>query len=311
MRHVAMLFRSLILKSAGLKPVETFVRRSRLFRPIVSRFIAGDSLDEAMGVALKLSGAGFGVSLDLLGENVATLEEAEAAASAYVEVVERIAAEGLAGKVGISIKLTALGLDQGEGVAEGNYRRLLDAAGSHGIFVRADMEGSEYTERTVAMVRRVHRDYPLTGTVLQSYLRRTDKDLEELIGEGMSLRLVKGAYLEPSSVAYPEKGLVDGKFLEQSKKLLLRGRYPGIATHDAGIIDYLKRFVSARGLRKDGFEWQMLYGIRRDLQHELLEEGFPVRVYVPYGEAWYPYFSRRLAERPANLQFIVGSLLKK
>jgi proline dehydrogenase len=173
------------------------------------------------------------------------------------------------------------------------------------------MEASEYTERTVAMIERVFADFPNTGTVLQSYLYRTDDDLERLLRLGSRIRLVKGAYLEPETVAYRDKATVDDMYVTEAKKLLLRGKYPAIATHDEAIISELKDFIEENKIPRDSFEWQMLFGIRRDLQNDLLEEGFKVRVYLPFGEAWYPYFSRRLAERPANLVFITKSLLKK
>lgn len=306
-----MLFRTLILQASALPFVKRFVRESRLFRPIVRRFIAGETLDDAMSAARSLVDEGFRVSLDLLGENVATLDEAHAATAAYQEVLDRIAASPQREMINISIKLTALGLDQGDHVAESNYRDLLQTATKSGTFVRADMEASEYTARTVEMVESVHRSFPNTGTVLQSYLYRTDNDLERLIAAGIRVRIVKGAYLEPPEVAFPEKSDVDAKYLEQAKKLLLRGHYPAIASQDEGLINRILQFVEARGIEKDRFEFQMLYGIRRDLQHRLLAAGYRVRIYIPYGEAWYPYFSRRLAERPANLLFITRSLLHK
>jgi proline dehydrogenase len=246
-----------------------------------------------------------------LGENVASVDEATKSTDAYIEVIERIAKSAKKDKINISIKLTALGFDQGDEVAEANYRRLLQAALPHGIFVRADMEASEYTERTIAMLERVFPDLPNTGTVLQSYMKRIDSDVDRLIKLGCRVRIVKGAYLEPEDVAFQDKQVVDAKYLEAAKKLLRAGHYPAIATHDESIIDHMKSFAAAEGIPKEAFEWQMLYGIRRDLQDKLRDEGFNVRVYVPYGAQWYPYFSRRLAERPANMFFIAKSLFKK
>lgn len=265
---------------------------------------------EALAVAERLAAEGFGVSLDLLGENVASEEEAQRGLGEYLRLVEAIGASPHRESVNISIKLTALGLDQGDQVAEANYRTLLAAAARHGTFVRADMEASEYTERTIAMVERVYGDFPNTGTVLQSYLKRTDDDLGRLIALGSRIRLVKGAYLEPEEVAFQDKSKVDSQYLNQSKRLILEGNYPAIATHDARIIEELLAFANKEGVEKSKFEWQMLYGIRRDLQARLLAEGFPVRVYVPFGTEWYPYFTRRLAERPANMVFILRSLFR-
>lgn len=306
-----MVFRTLILKSAGLPGVERFVRSSPLFRPMVGRFIAGEGLSESISTAEDLAREGFLVSLDLLGENVDTLEEAEAGTQAYLDLLDGIAKSEYRNEINISIKLTALGLDQSLGLAESNFRRLLERAKGAETFIRADMEGSPYTKQTVELVRKVREDFCNTGTVLQSYLYRTDDDLETLIGDSCRLRIVKGAYLEPESIAYPSKADVDRKYVEHAKKLLVRGRYPAIASHDLAIIEELKRFVVSRGIDKESFEWQMLHGIRRDLQRQLIEEGYNVRIYLPFGEAWYPYFTRRLAERPANVLFILKSLFMK
>ncbi|MBS1721879.1 MAG: proline dehydrogenase family protein [Armatimonadetes bacterium] len=306
-----MLFRSLILKASGLGWVKKLVTRSRLFRPMIKRFIAGETLTDAFQVAEALAGGCMNVSLDLLGENVATEIEAERATAAYIEVVEKIAQSEFKDKINISIKLTMLGLDQGDAVAESNFRRLLTAAKPHGIFVRADMEASAYTERTIAMIERVYGQFPNTGTVLQSYLHRTQEDVERLIRLGCRVRIVKGAYLEPEAVAFQDKEVVDAEYLKAAKRLMEAGNYPAIATHDAGIIQKLKDYAELQKIPKERFEWQFLYGIRRDLQDQLRDEGYNVRIYVPYGAQWYPYFSRRLAERPANMLFIAKSLVRK
>lgn len=306
-----MLFRTLILKSAALPPIEKFVKRSRLFRPIVNRFIAGETLTEAMKTAESLADQGFFVSLDLLGENVATAEEAVLATQNYIDLLNEIGKSRHKAAINISIKLTALGMDQSMELAEQNYRKLLEAALPHSIFIRADMEASLYTQQTIDLVRKMRTEFPNTGTVLQSYLYRTDGDLDLLMSEKCRLRIVKGAYLEPESIAYPSKEVVDRHYVEHAKKLLTRGYYPAIASHDEQIIRQLEEFAKSRGVNPAGFEWQMLFGIRRDLQAKLKEEGFNVRVYLPFGDAWYPYFTRRLAERPANLLFIARSLFQK
>ncbi|MFN3963641.1 MAG: proline dehydrogenase family protein [Fimbriimonadaceae bacterium] len=306
-----MLFRSLILAVSRWRPIRSMVTRSRIFRSLVSRFVAGESLDSAIAAAEALAAEGLFSTLDLLGENVATVEEAAQAREAYIEVVNRIAKSPYRDLINISIKLTALGLDQGEDVAEANFKQLLAAAQPHNIFVRADMEGSEYTERTVAMIERVHAEYPNTGTVMQSYLKRLDGDLTRLLALPSRVRIVKGAYLEPETVAYQDKAVVDQKYVEAAQRLLKAGHYPAIATHDEAIIKSLRAFIEKEGIAKESFEWQMLYGIRRDLQSSLRAEGFNVRVYIPYGEQWYPYFTRRLAERPANLIFIAKATFRK
>ncbi len=306
-----MFFRTLILKSAAFPPIRSLVTKSFLFRPLVRRFVAGESLDEAMRAAEEAAVAGFNTSLDLLGENVSTLEEAAQARDAYIEIVDRIAQSPQRDKINISIKLTALGLDQSDAEAETNYRAILAAGLPHNIFVRADMEASEYTERTIAMVERVFPDFPNTGTVLQSMLHRNEKDVERLIKLGCRVRIVKGAYLEPEDRAYQDKSVVDAKYIEAAKRLLVDGNYPAIATHDEKIVAPLQEFIKEKAIEPARYEWQMLYGIRRDLQERLLNEGQNVRIYIPYGSQWYPYFTRRLAERPANLIFILKSLFRR
>jgi proline dehydrogenase len=304
-------FRSLILRTANIGFIKRLVTRSRLFRPLVRRFIAGELLNDAMAAAEELAARGFGSSLDLLGENVANLDEARKAKEGYIEVIERIAKSAHKDKINISIKLTALGLDQGEAEAEANFRELLAAAKPHGIFIRADMEGSPYTERTITMIERVFPDFPNTGTVLQSMLHRTRKDVQRLVDLGCRVRIVKGAYLEGEEVAYQDKSKVDEEYVWCAKELLRKANYPAVATHDENIVGQLKEFVAQEPIPAERFEWQMLFGIRRDLQEKLLAEGFNVRVYIPYGAEWYPYFTRRLAERPANVMFIAKSLVRK
>jgi proline dehydrogenase len=324
-----MLARSFILKTSALRPVESMVRRSFLFKPLVKRFIAGDTLEEALAASEELVAKGFFVSLDYLGENTKSEAEALEAKATYTRMLEQIAAskcsvppkavplrsaDGTTSSTleatNISIKLTQCGLDQGDAFAEQNYREVLAVAQRLGTFVRVDMESSVYTERTIAIIERALPDFPNTGTVLQSYLYRTPEDVELMIRLRARVRLVKGAYLEPPTVAHKEKEKVDQAYVEQAKRLLSAGRYPAIATHDERIVDQLNAFVAEQKIPKETFEYQMLFGIRRDLQDRLLKEGYNVRVYVPFGDAWYPYFTRRLAERPANTLFIVKSLFK-
>lgn len=305
-----MLSRTLILKTSAWGPVERLVRRSPLFRGLVKRFIAGDNLDEALKVCQDLVDRGFHTTLDLLGENVTSLEAAMAGKNAYLDILTNIAKSRCAPKTNVSIKLTMCGFDQGDEVTERNLREILTHAQELGNFVRVDMEGSPYTERTVRLIERVWQDFKNTGTVLQTYLYRTPDDVQLMNRLGARVRLVKGAYLEPEAIAYPQKAKVDEAYVECAKELMLHGNYPALATHDEQIIAQIKAFAQDQGIDKSRFEFQMLFGIRRDLQEGLLKEGFNVRVYVPFGHQWYPYFTRRLAERPANVMFIVKSLLR-
>ncbi len=322
--------RNFILRAATLKPVQAIVRKSFLFRPVVKRFIAGDTLEEALKASEELLQRGIRITLDYLGENTHSEAEALAAKATYLTMLSEIAklesvqefsrrtksyptgklTSAVIEPLNISIKLTQCGLDQGTDFAEQNYRDVLTEAMKSSNFVRIDMEASEYTQPTMDMIERVRMDNPNTGTVLQSYLYRNDGDVATVIQWQARTRLVKGAYLEPEAVAYKDKSKVDEAYVRQAKLLLLDGNYPAIATQDEKIINELKKFVSERSIDKSGFEFQMLYGIRRDLQESLVREGFNVRVYVPFGDAWYPYFTRRLAERPANVMFIAKAMLK-
>jgi proline dehydrogenase len=314
------LARSFILKTSALKPVESIVRKSFLFKPLVTRFIAGDSLEDALKASEGIFPGGQRISLDYLGENTHSEAEALAACETYHKMLDRIdtvgkVSEWKANPVGteplnISIKLTQCGLDQGTEFATENYRKVVARAAEQNNFVRIDMEASEYTQRTIDIVTSVFQEYKNTGTVLQSYLHRNDDDVDLMIEKQIRTRLVKGAYLEPASVAFPEKSKVDEKYVEQAKRLLSKGFYPAIASQDEAIITELKKYVEAEGIDKQSFEFQMLLGIRRDLQNDLVKEGYNVRVYVPFGDQWYPYFTRRLAERPANAFFILKQMFR-
>lgn len=313
-----MLSRTVVLKVTSWPWMERIVKRSFLFRKLVQRFVAGDTLGEALDISAELARRGFLISLDLLGENVKSLDEAISAKNAYIDMLGAIEARNLNASrkeapieaANISIKLTQCGFDQGDEVAERHFREVLTEAFRYGNFVRVDMEASEYTERTVSLIERVWPDHKNTGTVLQSYLYRTPSDLDRMIKLGARVRLVKGAYAEPASIAYPKKRDVDRAYVELAKKALRQVNYPAIATHDERIIAELKAFIASERIDPASFEFQMIYGVRRDLQEQLRSEGFNMRIYVPFGEAWYPYFTRRLAERPANLFFILKSLFK-
>ena len=284
-------------------------------RQMARRFVAGDTLDEAIDAARALNQQDLSVSLDYLGEAVSTREEAVAATEMAVAILERIAAEGV--NSNISIKPTAFGMDIDEDFCRTNIERVLSRARDLGnsdgeIFVRLDMESSEYTERTITLLERLREaGFQNVGTVLQSYLRRTPDDVRRLNALGTRVRLVKGAYNEPPTVAYPDKAEVDRKFVGEMQMLLQDGTYPAIATHDEAMIQATREFAWESGIPKDRFEFQMLYGIRRDIQQRLRADGYNVRIYVPFGEAWYPYLMRRIAERPANMLFIAGSVVKE
>jgi proline dehydrogenase len=291
------------------------IRGSRLSRRMAERFVAGETLEDAMRASRVLNDQGLKVSLDYLGESVSSREEAESGVEMAIRTLEALTAEGV--DANVSLKPTQLGLDIDPGFCLANVERILERArelgdGEGEIFVRIDMESSEYTERTIGLVESLwSRGYRNVGTVLQSYLRRTPEDLDRLVALGMRLRLVKGAYAEPPSVAFPEKSEVDEMFRAEMQTLLRRGRYPAIATHDEAMIDATRRFAFEQGIPRTSFEFQMLYGIRRDLQVRLHEEGYHVRVYVPFGTSWYPYLMRRMAERPANVLFVTGNVLRE
>ena len=266
------------------------------------RFIAGETIEEAIAAARAIEARGLLQTLDLLGESVTTLAEADAASRAYLRVVDAVTQAGIIRN--LSLKLTQLGLDVERAAAIDNLRRVLEHA--EGFFIRIDMESSHYTQVTLDIFELLWKQgYHNIGVVLQADLYRTEADEERISALGARVRLVKGAYREPKTVAYQEKADVDAQFATLTRKLLDRGHYPAIATHDVNMIAVAKEHAAAIGLAKDQFEFQMLYGIRRDLQQALVRDGYRVRVYVPYGKQWFPYFMRRLGERPANIAFVL------
>jgi len=288
-----------------------FVRKNRLARKLASRFVAGETIDEAMATVRELNASNLSASLDLLGESVLHAEEAQRACQIYLELLERIHSAGA--NANVSVKLTQMGLDIDEHLCVNNMRAIIGKAKQYESFVRIDMEQSSYTAKTLQLFTDVL--YPAfgnaVGVVLQSYLRRTAADVEAMITLGARVRLCKGAYQEPDDVAFPKKSDVDANYITCMERLLERGNYPGIATHDLKIIDHAKAFTKTRGLSPARFEFQMLYGVRRDLQYKLRREAYNMRVYVPFGTHWYPYLMRRLAERPANIAFITANILKE
>jgi len=283
------------------------MRRSGSF---ARRFIAGESVGEAVEAAREIERQGLMVTLDLLGESVASAEEAGRATRAYLDTMAAIASAGVGRN--ISLKLTQLGLDVDRATTIDNLRRILDAATSSGFFVRIDMENSPYTDQTLDTFETLWNiGYRNVGVVIQSYLRRSERDVQRMNDLGARVRLVKGAYREPREAAFQQKEDVDAAFVRLLQVLLKQGTYPAIATHDPAMIEATRTFADANGIGKDKFEFQMLYGIRRDLQASLSAEGFRFRVYVPFGKEWFPYFMRRLGERPANVGFVVRSLMSE
>ena len=289
--------------------VRNFVVHNRATRAVSRRFVAGEALDDAIEATRALNQRNMHVSLDHLGENVSDAKEAVSAAQDYIAILDRIKQAGV--DANISIKLTALGLDVSQELCEQDVCRILEHAQQFPIFVRIDMEGSAYTEQTVDITLRMHKQYEHVGTVIQSCMHSSNKDVEQLIAQGVRVRLVKGAYKEPKTVAFQQKSEVDHNFVRLMTMLLQRGNYPAIATQDEAIINATCKFARDHGISKSAFEFQMLYGIRRDLQEKLVGQGYNMRIYVPYGSQWYPYLMRRMAERPANLFFVIGNVIRR
>ena len=305
------MLRKTLLYLSNQQKVFTFVRRNRLARRMASRFVAGETIEDAMDVVRGLNARGITASLDLLGESVHREEEARATAQAYLDILDRIQASKL--DANVSLKLTAMGLDVSEELCVANTQMVLERAQQYDSFVRLDMESSQYTDRTLHMFEhRLYPSYPKNvGIVLQSYLRRTAADVEFANRLGCRVRICKGAYQEPATVAFPDKRDVDESYVRCMHSLMSEGNYPGIATHDERIIAEAKRFAAEKGIAWHRYEFQMLYGVRRDLQEQLVREGYKMRVYVPFGTQWYPYLMRRLAERPANVAFMTGNVMKE
>ncbi|MEO7822965.1 MAG: proline dehydrogenase family protein [Gemmatimonadaceae bacterium] len=305
------MIRSALLYLSGQGQVFKFVRNNRMAKSFANRFVAGESLDTALEAVTRLNARGISASLDLLGESVHNEAEARSAGREYVTMLDRI--HERKADANVSVKLTAMGLDVSEDLCVAIMEDILQRAREYRTFVRIDMESSAYTERTLDIFEK--RLYPAyrenVGIVLQSYLYRTFADVERANQPKARVRICKGAYKEPETVAYPDKKDVDANYVKCMHALMLHGNYPGIATHDEAIIAEAKRFAKANQISSDRFEFQMLYGVRRDLQDRLIGEGYRMRVYVPFGTQWYPYLMRRLAERPANLAFITGNVLKE
>lgn len=280
-----------------------------LARSIASRFVAGETLSQAIAAARVLRQRGMSVEMDYLGENVTDAGQAEAARDAYVALLERMARDGVGGDV--SMKLSQMGMGVDRDLCASNVEAVVSRAASLGGVVWLDMEGSGYTDATLEMYERIRASHANVGVALQAYLYRTRADLSQVLSIGGTVRLCKGAYAEPPSVAYPSKRDVNRNYAELAEILLESGRHHAIATHDEEMVTHVIEYARRHRINEDQFEFQMLYGIRRDLQERLLAQGFIVRSYIPYGEEWYPYFMRRLAERPANLLFLLGSIVRE
>jgi len=308
------LLRSFFIGLSTNQAFRAFSERSTIGRRVSRRFVAGMTVDEAIATATQLNAEGIDVTLDSLGESVLDVAHAEASAAIYHQILDAIDARKL--RANVSVKLSQVGMDiggpsNGPALAERITGDMVAHAARIGSFVRIDMEGSVYTEPTIALTERLHRLYPgAVGTVHQAYLFRTEQDAERLLAQGIRIRLCKGAYKEPAEIAFPSKPDVDANYCKLMKRMVSSPVFCGIATHDEAIVTQLRNYVAEHNIDKRAFEFQMLYGIRRDLQRKLVADGFGVRVYVPFGAEWYPYFMRRLAERPANVLFLAKNFFK-
>jgi proline dehydrogenase len=304
--------RSAFIALSQNRSLRKFAEQSSIGGKLSSRFVAGLEIEDALRVCSQVNQQGMHITLDSLGESVSNAAEAHRAADVYHKLLDSIAARKLDSN--ISVKLTQMGLTQDPALAEGIALSLAQHAQSTGNFVRIDMEDSQLTQVTLDIVRRIHAQPDLRGSigiVIQSYLFRSQADIEQLIAEGIRVRLCKGAYKEPGEVAFPKKSDVDANYIKLGNMLLQSPIYHGLATHDEKMIEAAKSFITQRSIERSHFEFQMLFGVRRDLQRKLVAEGYNVRVYIPFGREWYPYFMRRLAERPANVFFIAKQMFRQ
>jgi proline dehydrogenase len=303
------MLRNLLLFLSEQPHLRRWMETSPLAGRLTRRFVAGQTLERELEVCRRLHREGILVTVDRLGEKVTSVEEAAASREAYLEALRRIAAEKL--DATISIKLTQFGLDLSEQICRRNVERLMAVAGEAGGSVEMDMESREYVDRTLAIATEMHERFGRVRVAVQAYLRRSAEDVAALCRKGVPVRLCKGAYREPPAAAFPRKSQVNRSYRRLTRLLLEQGAYPALATHDPRMIEHAIQFARRIGMPRSGFEFQMLYGIRRDLQARLVREGYRLRLYVPYGDAWYPYFMRRLAERPANLLFLMRNLVRR
>jgi proline dehydrogenase len=305
--------RALFISLSESRSLRAFAERSTIGQRLSSRFVAGTEVEDALRATQSVNQAGMSVSVDNLGENVTNVEEARASVQLYHQLLDQIAARRL--DANVSLKLTHMGLDVDESLARDLVSGLVAKAAAMvpPNFVRVDMEGSAYTQRTLDFVHELHHQpgkQGRVGAVIQSYMRRAESDIEKLLAEGIRIRLCKGAYKEPPEIAFQKKSEVDANYVKLMKILMESGIYHGLATHDEKIINQAKAYATKKRISRDAFEFQMLYGIRRDQQHALVTQGWRMRVYIPFGAEWYPYLMRRLAERPANALFIARNLFR-
>ncbi|MEK6406443.1 MAG: proline dehydrogenase family protein [Acidobacteriota bacterium] len=303
-----MITKSALLHLSGSEGFKKFLTRFPSFNNVTRRFVAGEDLADAVEAIRQLNRKGISASFDHLGESITAEAETRREVDEYTHVLESINTSKLDSNV--SVKLTQLGLDVSHELCYSNTRAIVETALRYNNFVRIDMEDSTKTGATLQVFKRLRSEFENVGIVVQAYLYSTEKDVEELLKVGARIRLCKGAYKEPPEAAFPKKADVDANFVKLMERLLPSGIYHGIATHDVKMIEATKEFAKERGIGPDKFEFQMLYGIRRDLQQKLVQEGYRMRVYVPYGRYWYPYFMRRLAERPANIWFVLRNTLR-
>jgi proline dehydrogenase len=303
-----MVIKSTLLYLSGSDRFKNFLTHFRSFNNMTRRFVAGEELADAVEAIRQLNKKQISASFDHLGESITSEAETRTEVNEYVRVLDSITSSQLDSNV--SVKLTQLGLDVSQELCYANTRTIVESALRHQNFVRIDMEDSTKTDATLHVFKRLRRDFENVGIVIQSYLYRSEKDIEDLLKIGARIRLCKGAYKEPPSVAFPKKTDVDANYVKLTKLLLTSGLYHGIATHDEEIISAATQIANERSISPDAFEFQMLYGIRRDLQEKLVHQGYRMRVYVPYGGHWYPYFMRRLAERPANVWFVLRNAMR-
>lgn len=308
LRHDKMVTKSAFLYLSKSERFKNFLTRFRSFNNVTRRFVAGEELKDAVEAIRRLNRMGISASFDHLGESITAEAETRKEVNEYLRVLDSIHDNGLDSNV--SVKLTQLGLDVSQDVCYANTRTIVETALGYNNFVRIDMEDSSKTDATLQVFRRLRAEFDNVGIVIQSYLFRSEKDIEELLALGARIRLCKGAYKEPPSVAFSDKAEVDANYIQLTKLLLSSDGYHGFATHDEAMISAAIRFAEERNISRDKFEFQMLYGIRRDLQENLVRQGYRMRVYVPYGRYWYPYFMRRLAERPANIWFVLRNVIK-
>ncbi len=306
--------RTFFLWLSHSKFLRSLTKKLGFARSAAMRFVAGETIDDALRAIRELNAVGISTTLDHLGENVETEADAKRAADDYLDVLDAIGKSDV--KSHVSIKLTALGLDLGDDFCRANVARVIQKAKEIGSFVRIDMEGTPYTDRTLAIYRGLRKEFDNVGIVIQACLYRTEKDIEALCAEGGKVRLCKGAYKEPADKAFPKKADVDANYVRLMKMLLsaetrATGTRGAIATHDPKMIDATTQYAAETNVPHNEFEFQMLYGIRRELQRQLSSEGYSMRVYVPYGIEWYPYFMRRLAERPANVWFVLSNMFRR